>query len=222
MCGRFEIHSALDIIAKLFGIDITGFEFLPSYNITPGQDILLIVQNGNRRLVKGRWGFIPPWAKDPATGYKMINAKAETLGEKPSYRQAFETQRCLVIADGFYEWKKEGTKKRPYYIRLRSGQPFGFAGLYNVWTSPEGKRICTSTIVTTDANELVRPVHERMPVIVLPDRCDAWLGGNDANTLASVLKPYPADKMEMYPVTPKMNSFTYDAPENIVPLTGDS
>ncbi len=220
MCGRFDIHSALEIIARLFGIDAVTFDLLPNYNVAPSQNILIVVQDGKRLLIQSRWGFVPAWSKDLSTGYKMINARAETLSEKSSFREAFEKQRCLVVADGFYEWKKEGMTKRPYYIRLKSGQPIGFAGLYNIWRSPEGEEICTSTIVTTDANEMVRPLHDRMPVITPPGKYDLWLDPtvSDKDVLASILKPYPSEEMELYPVTQKMNSYKFNDPENIRPV----
>jgi putative SOS response-associated peptidase YedK len=219
MCGRFEIHSALEIIAQIFGIDNITFDYRPSYNIAPSQDILLVVNNGKRRLVQSRWGFVPSWSKDLSSGYKMINAKAETLAEKRSFKTAFEKQRCLVVADGFYEWQKTGAAKKPYYIRLKSRQPFGFAGLYNIWKSPEGEEICTSTIITTDANEILQPIHNRMPVIASSDKYDLWLDSSvhDKDILASILKPYPSEEMELYRVTQKMNSFKYNNPENIKP-----
>jgi putative SOS response-associated peptidase YedK len=221
MPGRFEVHSAREIIARIFGVDAGDIEYAPNYNIAPSQDILIVLHDGTRRLVKSRWGFIPSWSKDPATGYKMINARAESLAEKQSFKAAFEKQRCLVIADGFYEWKKEGAIKKPYYFRLKSGMPFGFAGLFNVWTSPEGERITTSTIITTDANELVRPIHDRMPAIVPVDQYTRWLDPSlhESKILSQVLKPYPSEEMECYSVTPKMNSVKYNDPENIKPAS---
>ncbi len=222
MCGRFEIHSALEIIAKVFGIDSITFDYSPSYNVAPSQDILLVINDGKRRLIKSRWGFIPSWSKELSAGYKMINARAESVADKPSFRQAFQNQRCLVVADGFYEWKKEGTKKRPFYIRLRSGKPFGFAGLYNISKSPEGEQICTSTIITTDANEVVQPLHDRMPVIASPDAYDLWLDPNihDKVLLQNILKSYPSKDLEVYEVTPKVNSPKNNAPENIQKISG--
>ena len=217
MCGRLEIHSALEIIAKVFGIGPGTFEYSPSYNIAPSQEILLIVNDGKRRLVRSRWGFVPSWSKELSAGYKMINARAESVADKPSFRSAFQNQRCLVVADGFYEWKKEGTKKRPFYIRLKSGKPFGLAGLYNIWKSPEGEQICTSTIITTDANEIIQPLHDRMPVITSPDAYDLWLDPKirDKALLQNILKSYPAEELEVYEVTPKVNSPKNNAPENI-------
>jgi putative SOS response-associated peptidase YedK len=217
MCGRFEIHSAIELIAKIFGIHEWDIEYSPSYNIAPSQDILLVVNDGKRRLVRSRWGFVPSWSKELFAGYKMINARAESVADKPSFRQAFQNQRCLVVADGFYEWKKEGTTKRPFYIRLKSGEPIGLAGLYNVWKSPEGEQICTSTIITTDANEIIQPLHDRMPVIASPDVFDLWLDPtiHDKALLQAVLKPYEPGAMDVYEVTPKVNSPKNNSPENI-------
>lgn len=224
MCGRFEIHSAMELIARIFGIDDLAFEYQASYNIAPTQDVLIVVNSGGRRLIRSRWGFVPSWSKDLTTGYTMINARAESLAEKRSFRQAFEKQRCLVIADGFYEWKREGTQKKPFYIRLTSGQPFGFAGLYNAWTSPEGSEIITSAIITTDANELIRPLHDRMPVILPSDFHEVWLDPSvqDKDVLAPMLKPFSSESMELYPVTKKMNSFKYNDPENIEPVNTEA
>jgi putative SOS response-associated peptidase YedK len=223
MCGRFEIHSAIEMIAEIFGIDEWEIVYSPSYNVAPSQDILIVVNDGKRRLIHSRWGLVPPWAKDVSTGYKMINARAESLTEKESFKVPFEKQRCLVVADGFYEWRKEGNVKKPYYIRLKSGKPFGFAGLYNVWRSPEGEEITTSTIITTDANELVRPIHDRMPVITSPDRYDLWLDPSvhEKNLLMSVLRPVASEEMEMYRVTPKVNSFKFNNPENVKRIEKD-
>jgi putative SOS response-associated peptidase YedK len=217
MCGRFEIHSALEIIAKVFGIDEITFDYQPNYNVAPSQDIILVVHDRKRRLVRSRWGFVPSWSKDLKTGYRMINARADTVAVKRTFKSALENQRCLVVADGFYEWQKAGRTKKPMYIRLKSGKPFGFAGLYNTWTSPEGEAICTSMIITTDANELLRPIHDRMPVITPPDAVDLWLDPNihDSSELLPILKPYPSEEMEYYPVSPKVNSYKYNAPENV-------
>lgn len=217
MCGRFEIHSAIKLIAEIFGISEWEIEYSPSYNIAPSQDILLVVNDGKRRLVKSRWGFVPSWSKELSAGYKMINARAESVADKPSFREAFQNRRCLVVADGFYEWKKEGTTKRPFYIRLKSGKPIGFAGLYSVWKSPEGEQICTSTIITTNANEIVLPLHDRMPVIASPDEYGLWLDPNihDKAILQKILKSYPSEELDVYEVTPKVNSPKNNAPENI-------
>jgi putative SOS response-associated peptidase YedK len=220
MCGRFEIHSAPDIIAKIFGTAEGDIESPPRYNIAPGQDILIVINDGKRKFINSRWGFVPSWSRDLNTGYRMINARAETAAGSRAFKSAFEKHRCLVAADGFYEWQKEGTTKKPFYIRLKSHKPFGFAGLYSIWTSPEGERLYTSTIMTTNANELVMPIHDRMPVITPADKYAVWLdpGTRDSSALEGVLRPYPSGEMECFPVTPKVNSIKYNSPENIKPL----
>jgi putative SOS response-associated peptidase YedK len=220
MCGRFEIHSAVEIIAEIFGISDWDIESPPRYNIAPGQDILIVINDGKRRLVKSRWGFVPSWSRDLETGYRMINARAETVASSKTFKSAFEKQRCLVIADGFYEWRKEGAAKKPFYIRLKSQRPFGFAGLYNVWKSPDGEPLTTCTIITIDANDLVMPIHDRMPVIAPADKYDLRLdpGARDSSVFTAVLNPYPPGEMELFPVTPKVNSLRYNSPESIKPL----
>ena len=170
-------------------------------NISPGQMIAAIVRDDVNRLVSFKWGLVPSWAKDPAIGNKMINARAETVAEKPSFRQAFKKHRCLIIADGFYEWKTEGRKKTPLRFGLKSGEPLGFAGLYEIWHGPDKVSLQTCTIITTDANDLIRPIHDRMPVIVPKTEEAAWINpdNQDSAGLLSILKPYPADLMEMSP-----------------------
>ena len=202
-----------------FGVKKRLINSEPSYNIAPSQDIAVLSSQGERQLVACRWGFIPFWAKDPRTGYTMINARAETVAEKPAFRESFLKYRCLVIADGFFEWQKGEKKKTPYYIRLISRRPFGFAGLYSSWTSPEGERICTCTIITTEANELLARVHDRMPVIIPKEKEDLWLdpGMHDQDILRGLLRPYPAEEMEMYPVSPRVNSPGYNTPEVLKP-----
>jgi putative SOS response-associated peptidase YedK len=218
MCGRFELHSAFEIISKLFGLS-GGIVAVPTgYNISPGQDIAFIVNDGGEnRLTACHWGFVTSWCKELNDGYKMINARAETVAEKPSLRQAFSRHRCLVIADGFYEWKNEGGKKRPYYIHRRDGRPFGMAGLYNLWTSPEGAQICTSTIITTNANEVLAPIHDRMPVILSQEANGLWLDPavREKERLLPFLKPCPDKDLELYEVSTRVNSPKNDSKENI-------
>ena len=218
MCGRFELHSAFEIIAKLFGLTGDSFTMPTGYNIAPGKDIAVIVNEGGKNKIAAcRWGFVPSWGKDLKEGYKMINARAETVAEKPSFRQAFSRHRCLVVADGFYEWKSEGGKKRPFYIHRRDGTPFGMAGLYNLWTSPEGEKVCTSTIITTGANEVLAPIHDRMPVILARDAVALWLDPSlhEKEKLLPVLKPCPDDELELYEVSTGVNSPKNDSEENI-------
>ena len=219
MCGRFVSSCTLKEIDDYFDVDQPSFEFEPSYNVAPTQDIIIINNRGVKQIVKCHWGFIPPWSKKLSDGYKMINARSETVDEKPSFRAAFKKQRCLVIANGFYEWQKEKKKKVPVYIHLTSGKPFGFAGLYTVWTSPEGEKICTCTILTTESNDLISPIHDRMPVIIPRDKEDLWLDPavNDVDMLKGLLTSIPSEEMEITMVSVRANSPRYNSPDNIMP-----
>ena len=206
MCGRFILLTDLSVLAESFGIQeiVTGYQ--PAVNISPGQHIAAVVNHDKKRLVALRWGLIPAWADDPAIGNRMFNARAETVAEKPSFKDAFKKRRCLIPVDGFYEWQKWGKEKRPLCFSLKSGRPFGLAGLYETWISPEKGRIHTCTIITTDANDLIRPIHDRMPVIIPKDKEAAWLDLRDSkpDELASLLKPYPSDDMVLSEVDANM------------------
>lgn len=208
MCGRFTRTQSVPEISKEFGVAQVSGDLGPSHNIAPTQKVAVIITDVIKQLVPVRWGLVPSWAKDISVGSKMINARAETITEKASYRNAFKKRRCLVVADGFYEWQNLGGTKRPVYIRLKTGKPFGFAGLYEVWNSPEGEAITTCTIVTTEANEIMEPIHERMPVIIPKQDEDIWLDSatQDQGLLLKLLKPYPAEQMEAYPVSKRVNS----------------
>ncbi len=220
MCGRYTLHTPLEIIAQIFQLARISWSAAPSYNIAPGQEVAIVVrESGGNRLQSCRWGFLPGWAKDPAEGHKMINARAESVAEKPSFREALRTQRCLVVADGFFEWRTAGRAKRPVYVRLKSREPFGIAGLYNSWTSPAGGQLCTGTIITTSANDLVRPVHDRMPAITPPDAYGLWLDPDvmDRERLLALLRPFPPGKLDLFDVSPRVNLPSNNSPENIVP-----
>ncbi len=198
MCGRFALVSESAEISEKFNVEKISYDFKPDWNISPGQHIPAVIhREGQNVLVSFIWGLIPSWAKDPSIGNRLINARAETVHIKPSFKNAFKKRRCLIVADGFYEWKKEGRKKIPLYFHLRSGEPFGMAGLYETWMSPEKTEIATCTIITTDANQLVAPAHDRMPVIVPKDQERTWISDaiEDRAILSSILKPYPADEM---------------------------
>jgi putative SOS response-associated peptidase YedK len=219
MCGRFVLCSPAKTIVEEFRVDKAAFEYIPSYNVAPTQNVVIVKKDGTRILTQYKWGLIPSWAKDPGIGHSMINARAETIADKPAFRSSFKNQRCLVVADGFYEWKK-GKVKIPVYIRLKSGKPFGFAGLYSIWKSPEGGEIYTCTIITTEANEIVSSIHDRMPAIISKEDYDYWLDPNshDKEKLLSFLKPYDSEAMELYTVSKKVNSPSYNAPDNIAPV----
>lgn len=219
MCGRFVRKSTITIIEDEFDIYEVQWAFEPSYNIAPSQDVACVIGNGGNRLVKFRWGLVPFWAEDPSIGYKMINARAETVAQKRSFARAFKKQRCLVVADGFYEWRKlaDGKRKMPMYVHLREDRPFGFAGLYENWKSKEGTILQTCTIITTQPNELMSSIHNRMPVIIAPEMRQIWLDSNveDVDRLMPLLAPYDSGKMEAYEVSKKVNSPTYNEPDCI-------
>jgi len=205
-------------LAERFGLEEVP-DLKPRYNIAPTQVVVIIMLDRDtlqRRLVQVKWGLIPFWARDTSIGNRLINARAESASQKPAFRAAFKTRRCLVPADGFYEWKKqEGTQKQPYFIRNADGSPFAFAGLWESWTGPGGEAVESCTILTTDANDLTRSIHDRMPVILKPEDYDLWLDPEvkDPALLKPLLHPYPSDEMVAEPVSPKVNKASYDAPD---------
>ena len=193
--------------------------WVPRYNIAPSQ-LGWVVPNEEERAVRAyRWGLIPPWAKDASFGNRTINARAETLHEKAAFKDAFSRRRCLVLADGFYEWKREGKRKVPHCIRMKSGEPFVFAGLWDRWKSPEGEWVRSFTIITTEANALMAPVHHRMPVILGPEAYERWLDPKPVDTerVRQLLQPFDPERMEIYPVSELVNSPDNDAPELLLP-----
>lgn len=222
MCGRFVRKSTITVIEDEFDIYEVQWAFEPSYNIAPSQDIACVIGNGGNRLVKFRWGLVPFWAEDPSIGYKMINARAETLAQKKSFARVFKTQRCLVVADGFYEWRKltDGKRKIPMYVHLRADRPFGFAGLYENWKSKDGKLLQTCTIITTQPNELMMSIHNRMPAIITPNERNVWLNKEiqDPEVLMPLLRPYDSTSMEAYMVSTRVNSPSYNEPDCIEPV----
>jgi putative SOS response-associated peptidase YedK len=219
MCGRFVRKSPIDEIVDEFEIDGDAAFLAPSYNIAPGQQVLAVVNDGGNQLVPLRWGLVPSWAEDDAIGSRLINARAEGLSDKPSFRAAFARRRCLVVADGFFEWQRQGRAKMPVYFSLLSGKPLGFAGLYERWRSPAGQDIGTCAVVTTTANGLVRPVHDRMPAILARGQRRQWLDPDCAAAqLLALLGPYPHGEMRCHPVGTAVNSPKHDAPDAIVPV----
>lgn len=216
MCGRYTLTRPADTLAALFQMK-GDFGIPPRHNIAPGQFIPALRgrEGGGEELALFRWGLIPSWAKAPGTGARTINARAETLAEKPSFRAAYRRRRCLIPADGFYEWAKEGSKKTPHHIHLRNHAPFAFAGLWEIWQGPSGEEMETCTIITTGANELLAPLHPRMPVIMPAENFGRWLDPREENTrnVQSLLRPYPAEEMAHRPVGTKVNNTRNDGPE---------
>jgi putative SOS response-associated peptidase YedK len=223
MCGRFTQTASPAVIAQEFGVAAPPL-FTPRYNIAPSQPVAVIrIEPGTttRQLVQLRWGLIPSWAKDPKIGHQCINAKAETVAEKPSFRAAFKARRCLVIATGFYEWQVQGKAKQPMWIGLKSHRPFAFAGLWEQWQPPEGPVIESCTILTTDPNELLQPIHNRMPVILAPTSYNQWLDPTVQQTesLTALLRPYPSEELTAYPVSTLVNNPRHEAPDCLEPLS---
>jgi putative SOS response-associated peptidase YedK len=221
MCGRFALKAPPRTIQEHFHLPET-LELSPRYNIAPSQAIAVVrclQGEKTRQLDMLRWGLIPHWAKDMKIGYKMINARSETLAQKPSFRAAFKKRRCLIVADGFFEWKHAGKIKEPFYVQLRNGAVFGFAGLWESWKSPDGNIVESCTVITTPANKLIRGIHDRMPVILLPEDYETWLqDSTPEQILQQLFAPFPADKMEMYRVSSEVNSPKNDTPACILPI----
>ncbi|MCC3358760.1 SOS response-associated peptidase [Bacillus sp. REN16] len=221
MCGRFTLFAEFDDIMERFGIEaaIPGESYSPNYNVAPSHSVLSVINDGKKnRLGYLRWGLIPPWAKDEKIGYKMINARAETLAEKPSYRNAYKKKRCLIIADSFYEWKRhEDKSKTPMRIKLKSNEMFAMAGLWERWNSPNGESIFSCSVITTTPNELVQDIHDRMPVILKPEDEKFWLDPSNENTndLNDLLRPFPMELMEAYEVSSEVNSPKNNSPNLI-------
>ena len=214
MCGRFRLGKGREALKKFFAAEIDG-DWDPRYNVAPGQNVAAVRQDPAqpvRRLSLMRWGLIPFWAKEAAIGYKMINARSETVAEKPAYREALKSRRCLIAADGFYEWQKLGKAKQPYCFTLAEDGIFAFAGIWDRWKSPEGQMIETCSILTTSANDLVRDVHDRMPVILPPESFDLWLdpGFTNRADIVNMLRPFAAESMKKYPVSTRVNSVKND------------
>jgi putative SOS response-associated peptidase YedK len=220
MCGRYTLTVPVEILAEEFGVTGPLPEVPPSYNIAPTQEVAAVLtDDGERRLEMLRWGLIPSWADDPGIGSRMINARSETVPEKPSFRRAFRERRCLILADGFYEWKRTNDGKQPYYIRMEGGRPFAFAGLWESWRGGRDE-IRSCTILTTEANDRVSNIHHRMPVILASEDHELWLDPDvrEADPLLPLLAPYPDDVMEAYPVSRFVNRPTNDDPRCVEPL----
>jgi len=224
MCGRFTLTADTEQMKSTF----PEFKFpprsAPRFNVAPTQPVLALANDGQNAADFFVWGLIPAWAKDPEIGSRLINARAETLAEKPSFRGSYKYKRCLIFADGFYEWKAEpGTKaKTPYFIHLASGLPFAFAGLWNAWNAPDGSLIKSATIITTEPNSLMATLHNRMPVILASDAYTQWIdpAPQKPESLQPLLRPFAADQLTAHPVSTLVNSPAIDRPELIQPLAG--
>ena len=220
MCGRFAFYSPSEAVAALFGVPASPI-VEPRYNIAPTQFVASIRRSEDQRneLTMLRWGLVPFWAKDPAIGNRMINARAETVAEKPSFRNAYRKRRCLILADGFYEWRKEGDGKTPFFISLANGQAFAFAGLWEQWQSKETEEILqTTTIVTTAANDFLSQVHHRMPIILEPENSTRWLDG-ELDLLDEVTVGSPP--LRAWPVQRTVNNARNEVPE-LIEAAGDA
>jgi len=225
MCGRYTLRTRLNRLLQIYGAE-SQIEWEPRYNIAPTQEVVTIRaanEKDYREAVLMRWGLIPPWADDPKIGGRMINARAETIAEKRSFKSPLKRRRCLVLADGFYEWKREGKTKQPYYIHMKDDTPFAFAGLWERWKQDQ-LTLESCTIITTTANDLLAPLHDRMPAILSEPDFDLWLdpAQEDPEQLTPLLDPYPADAMELYPVSTAVNSWKGNSSEYIqeIPTQG--
>jgi putative SOS response-associated peptidase YedK len=224
MCGRYAITSAPEAIRRLFGYDEQP-NFPPRYNVAPIQPVPIVrMVEGKRQFALVRWGLIPGWVKDPRGFSLLINARGESLDDKPAFRAALRYRRCLFPADGFYDWRREGERARPYYVRLKAGGPMAFAGLWENWMGPNGEEMETAAIVTTRANRMLATVHPRMPVIVPSEAFDLWLDSArvDATLAAALIAPAPGDMLEMHEVSPAVNSAANDAPGLIEPVMAEA
>jgi putative SOS response-associated peptidase YedK len=220
MCGRFTLTADAKKLAESF-VDFTPPpENPPRYNIAPSQPVAVVANTGENKIDFFTWGLIPSWAKDPKIGNNLINARSETLAEKPSFRTAYRRRRCLILTDGFYEWRKNPDKtKTPMYIQLESQEPFAFAGLWEQWYSPHGDEVLSCTIITTQPNEFMAQIHNRMPVILPPQAYAQWLAPAEQkpDILQPLLKPYPAEEMTAYPVSTLVNNPRNNTPDCILP-----
>ena len=228
MCGRFTLTSNMDELQARFDFEARDLVFRPRYNVAPTQDVVAVVSDGDNpghnRAELMRWGLIPFWAKDPKIGARMINARAETVAEKPAFKNALKKRRCLILADGFYEWRKEEKGKTPMYITLKGGvskskATFAMAGLFETWKSPEDELVRSCTIITTSPNPLMEQIHDRMPVILPMEAEATWLDPQveDQEALTSLLVPFPAEEMDAYVVSTLVNSAKNDFPECLMP-----
>jgi putative SOS response-associated peptidase YedK len=221
MCGRKIIKAKVREYASMFDV-LNVPDMIPNYNVAPTQLVPVVrlkPEDRTREMVLLKWGLIPSWAKDPAIGSRMINARADTVAEKPAFREAFRRRRCLMVADGFYEWQKTNGKKQPYFIGMRDESPFAFAGLWECWEDPFMGPIESCALITTNANDIVRPIHDRMPVILEPKTYEKWLDPDAKDMkLKELLVPLPAEQMKTYPVSTLVNKVENNGPECVAPV----
>jgi putative SOS response-associated peptidase YedK len=218
MCGRFTLTADGNSVQLALGLESTP-TLTPRYNIAPSQPLAIITNDAPKQVSYHTWGLVPQWAKDPSIAYKMINARSETAHEKPSFKAAFKYRRCLIPADGYFEWQASDKKnKTPMYIFLNEHKIFAFAGLWEVWHAPDGSEIRSCTILTTDSNEKTKAIHHRMPVILQPDDYDTWLHSDDEKVKRALMQPFASEAMDIYPVSTVVNKPANDSPENIVPV----
>jgi putative SOS response-associated peptidase YedK len=220
MCGRYTLTSSPEALRALFRYAEQP-NFPPRYNVAPSQPIAIVrLVDGKRHFALVRWGLLPSWIKDPKTFALLINARGESAAEKPAFRAAMKRRRCLIPADGFYEWQMAGDRKRPFFVHARSGAPLAFAGLWETWSGPNGEELETAAIVTTAANRTLRPIHERMPVIVPPEGFDLWLDGAtvDATTASALIAPAPEGLLEAYEISTAVNRTANDNPKLLEPV----
>jgi putative SOS response-associated peptidase YedK len=224
MCGRYTLIRLNDILERFPWIEHAPPDLLPRYNIAPTQPLLVISNDHPDRFDYYVWGLVPSWAKDPAIGNRMINARSETLAEKPAFNKPLRRRRCLIPADGFYEWKPSPSGKKggktPMYIQMKNHKPFAFAGLWEHWQSPDGTEVYSATIITTQANSFMKEFHDRMPVIMPPDRYQDWLDPEerDPYEMLEMLGPYPGDELQSHPVSTTVNSPKNENPKCIDPV----
>jgi putative SOS response-associated peptidase YedK len=243
MCGRFTLRASASEVAEAFGL-LEVPPFTPLFNLAPTQPVAVVrhvpeAADSQRELVWMHWGLVPSWAKDRSMGARMINARADTAPTKPAYRAAFRRRRGLIVTDGFYEWQEpeqtaslgagkmagrgSKAKKQPYFFHMDDDRPFAFAGLWETWESPDGSFLDSCTILTTDANELMRPIHDRMPVILPPADYQHWLDpAVEPSDVLSLLRPYPGDDLVAYPISTYVNSPTHDDAHCITPLAAET
>ena len=220
MCGRYTLRKTGEIQAR-FLVNDAPADLAPRYNIAPSERMPVIVQHEeNRKIEVMSWGLVPSWSKEPKPPFSTFNARAEGIAEKPAFRLPIRRRRCLIPADGFYEWGKTGSRKQPYFIHMRDDRLFAFAGLYDIWHGEGGQEIISYTIITGEPNDVIAPLHNRMAVILRPEDEAEWLdpGVTDPFQVTRLLKPYPADEMDVYPVSSLVNRAGYDTADMVAPM----